>query len=119
VRISYQHPQDGWAGMELRGRLDARDSDELIYAVSALLEGDVTSIDIDIGEISTLDPSSTRGLALAARATEARGGRLSVRNATEPVTTTLAAIGLGRLLLPPHAPRLRNRPAARPPVWRT
>jgi anti-anti-sigma factor len=93
-------PRDGWAGGELRGKLDAFDPDELIHAVSTLLDADVRSIHIDIQEISTLDPSSARSLALAARAAEARGGRLTVRNATESVTTTLEIIGLGRLLLP-------------------
>jgi anti-anti-sigma factor len=98
-------PQDGWAGMELRGKLDAFDSDELIHAFSTLLEADVTSIDIDIGAISTLATSSARGLAFAANAAEARGGRLRVRNATDSVTTTLEAVGLGRLLLPPQPTR--------------
>ena len=94
-------PQDGWAGRELRGKVDAFDPDELIQAVSTLLDADVRSIEIDIQEISTLDPSSARSLALAARAAEARGGRLTVRNATGSVTTTtLEIIGLGRLLLP-------------------
>jgi hypothetical protein len=51
-------------------------------------------------QISTLDPSSARSLALAARGGEARGRRLTVRNVTESVTTTLEIIGLGRLLLP-------------------
>ena len=93
---------DGWAGMELWGRLDSCGSDELISAFSTLLDADVTSIDIDIGDISMLDTSSTRSLAITARSAEARGGRLRVRNATGSVAMTLESIGLGRLLLPPN-----------------
>ena len=93
-------PQYRWARMELRGNLDACDSDEFVRAFSTLVEADVTSIDVDIREISTLDPSSARGLAFAASAAEARGGRLRVRNATDSVTATLETLGLGRLLLP-------------------
>jgi anti-anti-sigma factor len=95
-------PQHGWAGMEFSGELDASSSDELIHAFSTLLEADVTSIDIDISAISTLDTSSARGFASAASAAEARGGHLRVRNATDSVATRLEATGLGRLLLPPH-----------------
>jgi anti-anti-sigma regulatory factor len=102
--------------MELCGTLDSCHSDELIHAFSTLFEADMTSIEIDIGAISTLDPSSARGLAFAASAAETRGGHLRLGNATASATATLEAVGLGRLLLPPQPTRNTravDQPAAR------
>jgi len=95
-------PRHGWAGMEFRGELDASSSHELTQAFRTLLDADVTSIDLDMSEVSDLDGASARGLASAAGAVEARGGHLRVRNATDSAAMTLERTGLGRLLLPPH-----------------
>jgi anti-anti-sigma regulatory factor len=76
----------------------AEEARELRRALSVLVEGGFSVIEIDLTRHASIDRDTARLLAHAANAVEAGRGRLRVRNASLSVIETLESSGLGRLV---------------------
>ncbi|MGH9112545.1 MAG: STAS domain-containing protein [Acidimicrobiales bacterium] len=80
------------------GELDLHTADQLTAAVTALLDQQVSAIDIDAGDLSFADSAGLRAV-LAARAAAQRDGvSFGVTKASEPVLRLIEITGLSELL---------------------
>jgi anti-sigma B factor antagonist len=82
------------AVLGVQGELDAYTAPGLEDHISTLLGDDVTDLVLDLSQTGFLDSSGLRALLTVHRRIEAIGGRLELRNASEPVLRLLEITGL-------------------------
>jgi anti-sigma B factor antagonist len=80
--------------LTVQGELDAYTAPGLEDHISGLLGDGVDSLVLDLAQTGFLDSSGLRALLTVHRRLEANGGRLELRDASEPVLRLLEITGL-------------------------
>jgi anti-sigma B factor antagonist len=82
------------AVLTVQGELDAYTAPGLEDHITSLLGDNVADLVLDLSQTGFLDSSGLRALLTVHRRLEATGGRLELRNASEPVLRLLEITGL-------------------------
>jgi anti-sigma B factor antagonist len=82
------------ATVSVQGELDAYTAPSLEDHIEHLLRDGVGQLTLDLGQTGFLDSSGLRALLTVHRKLEAGGGRLELREASEPVVRLLEITGL-------------------------
>jgi anti-anti-sigma factor len=85
----------------VRGRLGVSGAAELDAALSLAGQESCLELLLDLQHVDYLSSPGVRVLDRRARELESRGGRLLIRNVTDPVRLALELGGLERLIEPP------------------
>jgi anti-sigma B factor antagonist len=85
---------DDQAVLTVQGELDAYTAPGLEDHISSLLDENVHDLVLELSQTGFLDSSGLRALLTVHRRLEASGGRLELRNASEPVLRLLEITGL-------------------------
>ncbi len=101
--VSFEAVTSAEAGrvmVALVGECDQAVRDEVVAVLLAAVEGAPVVV-VDLARLEFLDSSGLHGLITAHHAARARGGRVSVVNASGVVANVLDLTGVGELLRPP------------------
>jgi anti-sigma B factor antagonist len=82
------------AVLTVQGELDAYTAPGLEDHIAGLLNENVSDLVLDLAQTGFLDSSGLRALLTVHRRLEAAGGRLELRDASEPVVRLLEITGL-------------------------